>query len=193
MPSEESSRSAYGVPSSVSRGEPEPVREPVGGRVALGVVDRDRLWRESFDGRTEVRPDALVVADHLVCAERFDARCVETSDDRDALAGARDEERALPGAVRAGDQVETRVGREQRLADEREPEVDVLLLEDPDGLLELLANEALGRDHPPTLSATLESRSTSNRHRGHCHVLCPKSIRPPESHAHKWLDFACAR
>ena len=53
----------------------------------------------------------------------------------------RHEEGAVPRAVRAGDEVEARVLREQRLAREREPEVDVLLAEDPRGLVELLVDE----------------------------------------------------
>ena len=47
----------------------------------------------------------------------------------------------MPRAVDAGDEVERRVVRQQRLPDEREPEVDVLLVEDPDRLVELLADE----------------------------------------------------
>ena len=95
----------------------------------------------------ERRPDALVVGDDLVRADLLDVRRVEAADDRDPLPARGDEERSLPGAVRAGDQVEARIAREQRLAHEREPEVDVLLAEDPDRLVELLSNESRTTDH----------------------------------------------
>ena len=67
--------------------------------------------------------DALVIADHVVAADLLDGRCVEAADDRDSLARRRDDERARPGAVRPRDQVETRVAREHRLANESEPDV----------------------------------------------------------------------
>ena len=103
--------------------EPEPVRQAVRGRVAPRVVERDRARREAFQRLTQRGLDALVVADHVVAADLLDGRCVEAADDRDSLARRRDDERARPGAVRPRDQVETRVAREHRLANEREPDV----------------------------------------------------------------------
>ena len=101
---------------------------------------------EPLDRRAQVRSEALVVGDDLaVGAELADARRVEAADDRYPLAARRHEERALPRAVRAGNEIEARVLREQRLAREREPEADVLLAEDPCGLVELLVDEHLGR------------------------------------------------
>jgi hypothetical protein len=77
--------------------------------------------------------EALVVRHDLaVGPEVAKARRVETTDDGDPLAARRDEERALPGTVGAADdEVEAGVRGEQRLSRERQPEVDVLLLEDP--------------------------------------------------------------
>ena len=120
---------------------PEPVRQPVRSGIALRVVERDRAGREAFDRLTQGGADALVVADHLVRADLLHRRRVEAADDGDPLAGRGDEERSLPGAVHAGDQAEARVARERGLADEREPQVDVLLAQDLDSLVELLLNE----------------------------------------------------
>ena len=73
----------------------------------------------------------------------------------------------MPRAVRAGDEVEARVLREQRLAREREPEVDVLLAEDPRGLVELLVDEhvrrAQGRHTSRRSSASDTASSRSAR------------------------------
>ena len=121
--------------------EPEPVRQPVGGRVAGRVVERDRARVQALDGGEERRLDALVVADHLVTPDLLDARSVETTDDRDPLTCCGDHERAGPGAVDAGDQVEAGIAGEHRLADEREPKVDLLLPQDLDCLVELLLDE----------------------------------------------------
>ena len=122
--------------------EPEAVGETVRGRVAPRVVERDRARIEPLDRLAERGADALVVADHLaVRPHLLEARRVEAADDRDPLAARPDEERALPRAVGAGDQVEARVLRQQRLADERQPEIDVLLSENAGGLLELLMDE----------------------------------------------------
>ena len=120
---------------------PEAVRQAVGGGVAVGVVERDRARREPLDGLDERRPDALVVADDLVRADLLDARRIEATDDRRPLAGGRDQERARPRAVRPRDQLEARIVGEQRLADERQPEIDVLLAQDLGGLFELLLDE----------------------------------------------------
>ncbi len=99
---------------------------------------------------------ALVVADDLgVDAELLDVGRVEASDDRHPLTRLRDEESPLPGAVRAGDQIEAGIGSQQRLADEREPEVGVLLAEDLDRLVELLAHELPAGSHERTLPADL--------------------------------------
>ena len=89
--------------------------------------------------------DALVVADHVVAADLFDGRRVEAADDRDSVARRRDDERTRPGAVRSRDQVETRIAREHRLANEREPDVRLVLAQDLDRLLDLLLDE--GRRH----------------------------------------------
>ena len=67
---------------------PEAVRQAVGRRVAIRVVERDRARREALDGLDERRPDALVVADDLVGADLLDARRVEAPDDRGSLAVA---------------------------------------------------------------------------------------------------------
>ena len=91
-----------------------------------------------------MRGEALVVGDHVaIRTEVAEVRGVEAADDGDPLAVRGDEERALPGAVRAGDEVEARVFREQRLAGEREPEIDLVLAKDALGLVELLVNEGL--------------------------------------------------
>ena len=120
---------------------PEPVCQSVRSGIALRVVERDRARREAFDRLTQGGADALVVADHLVRADLLHRRGVEAADDGDPLAGRGDEERSLPGAVHAGDQAEAGVARERGLADERQPQVDVLLAQDLDSLVELLLNE----------------------------------------------------
>ena len=117
------------------------MRQPVSGRVAGRVVERDRARVEALDRREERRLDALVVADHLVAADLLDARSVEATDDRDPLTRRGDHERARPGAVHAGDQVEAGVVGEHRLADERQPEVGLLLAQDLHCLVELLLDE----------------------------------------------------
>ncbi len=97
---------------------------------------------EALDRLPENGPDALVVGHDLgVGADLLDARRVEASDDRDPFARAGEEERALPGAARAHDEVEARVRREHRFVDEREPEIDPVLVEDRGHLVELLADE----------------------------------------------------
>ena len=64
--SEETRRSAYGVPASVScKQEPEPVGEPVGRRVRGRVVERDRARVEPLDRLEQVGGEALVVGDDL--------------------------------------------------------------------------------------------------------------------------------
>ena len=126
--------------------EPEPVGEAVRSGVGGRVVERDRAGSSRSIAAAAGGGDALVVGDDLaVGIEVADGGCVEASDDGDALAVRSDEERALPGAVRAGDQVEARVLRQQRLAHEREPEVDVLLPEDLRRLVELLVDEHVRR------------------------------------------------
>ena len=118
------------------------MREAVGGRVAGRVVERDRRRVEARDRLTENRPDTLVVGDDVgVTPNLLDAGRVEAPDDRLPLARAGEQERALPRAVRADDQLHARVGRDLRLVDEREPEVDAVLLEDGGHLVELLADE----------------------------------------------------
>jgi len=93
-----------------------------------------------------MRGEALVVRNHIrVGAQLAEVRRVEAADDRGALAVRRDEERALPSAVRARDQVEARVLREQCLAGEGEPEVDVLLAQDLARLVQLLVDEHVRR------------------------------------------------
>ncbi len=128
--------------------EPQAVRQAVGRGVTLGVVDCDRARGDTLDRAAECGADALVVADDLrVRTELLEARRVKATDDRNALAGCGDEEGALPGAVRARDEVEAGIAGEQRLAHEREPEVDLLLAEDLDGLVELLVHDPFVRGH----------------------------------------------
>ena len=127
--------------------EPEPVGQAVRSWVAPRVVERDRTRREAFQRLTQRGLDALVIADHVVAADLLDGRCVEAADDRDSLTRRRDDERARPGAVRPRDQVETRVAREHRLANESEPDVRVLLAQDVDRLIELLLDEGRRRGH----------------------------------------------
>ena len=117
------------------------MRQAVGRGVAVGVVERDRARREPLDGLDERGPDALVVADDFVRADLLDAWRVEATDDRRPLAAGRDQERARPRAVRPRDQLEARIARKQRLADERQPEIDVLLAQDLGSLVELLLDE----------------------------------------------------
>ena len=118
--------------------------EPVGRWVGGRVVERDRRWVQPLDHLEQMRSETLVVADHVaIRTEVAEVRCVEAADDGDPLAGRGDEERALPRAVCAGDEVEARVRREQRLADEGQPEVDVVLAKDARSLVELLVHECL--------------------------------------------------
>ena len=148
---------------SLAEHEPEPVSEAVRSRVARRVVDRDRLRREALDRLAEPRPDALVVLHDLgVRPELLDARRVVAPDDRDPLARARHQERALPRAIRAGDQVQTGVASEERLADEREPEIDALLLEDRGRLVELLADKRRHRSRPQDLIGSRRGAGTSD-------------------------------
>jgi hypothetical protein len=122
--------------------EPEPVREPVGRRVARRVVDCDRLRVEALDGFAEGGAHALVVClDFGVGADRFEAGRVEAPDDRDPLARTGKQERALPREVGADDELDARVGCDLRLVNEREPEIDAVLLEDRRRLVEFLADE----------------------------------------------------
>ena len=124
--------------------------EPVCGRVAGRVVERDRLRIEPLDRLTQNRADTFVVGDDVgVAPGLHDARRVEAPDDRLPLARAGEQERALPGAVRADDQLDARVGCDLRLVDEREPEVDVVLLQDRGHLVELLADERRFVTHGP--------------------------------------------
>ena len=135
------------------------MREPVRGRVARRVVERDRLGREALDRLAQPGPDALVVPLDLgVRPELLDARCVVAAHDRDPLARARQQERALPRAVRARNQVEARVASEERLADEREPEVDAVLLEDRGRLVELLPDERRFVGHGFKISRSRRTR-----------------------------------
>src|SRR5262245_37152221 len=133
--------------------EPEPVRQPVRGWVALRVVERDRARRDAFDGLSKRRAEALVVPDDLVHADLIHARRVVAPNDRDPLSRPRDEERAVPCAVDARHEVEAGITCEERLADERQPQVDVLLAEDLDRLVELLRHERRGGGHARTLAA----------------------------------------
>ena len=120
--------------------------EPVGRRVRCGVVERDRARVEPLDRLEQVGSEALVVGDDIaIGAEVADARRVEAADDGDPLAACRHDEGAVPRAVRAGDEVEAGVLRQQRLARERQPEIDVLLAKDPRGLVELLVDENVRR------------------------------------------------
>src|SRR5262249_11942793 len=124
--------------------EPEAVRETVSGRIASRVVERDGSRGQAAHHLDERRLDALVVTDDRVSADLLDRGGIEATDDRDALAGRGHDERAGPGAVHAGDQVEARVAREHRLADEGEPHVDVVLAQDLYGLIELFLGESGG-------------------------------------------------
>ena len=134
------------------------MREAVRGRVARRVVERNRRGSKPLDRRPQPGPNALVVRHDLgVRTQLLDARCVVAPDDRHPLARAREQERALPGAVRAGDEVEARIPREERLADERQPEIDALLLEDRRRLVELLAHERRRRCHAQTLAVRRRS------------------------------------
>jgi hypothetical protein len=143
---------------------PEAMRQAVGSGVAVRVVERDRSRREPLDGLDERRPDALVVADDLVRADLLDARRVEAAHDGRPLPGGRDQERARPRAVRPRDQLEARVVREQRLADERQPEIDVLLAQDLGSLVELLPDEAGVLDgHAADATCSRQSRPRSSQ------------------------------
>ena len=118
------------------------MREAVRGRVARRVVERNRRWSKPLDRRPKPGPNTLVVRHDLgVRTQLLDARCVVAPDDRHPLARAGEQERALPSAVGAGDEVEARIPREERLAYERQPEIDAVFLEDRRRLVELLAHE----------------------------------------------------
>ena len=141
--------------------EPQAVGEAVGCRVAGRVVERDRPRREPLDRLAEGGADALVVTDDLVGADLLDARRVETSDDGDPLAARRHEERALPRAVHARDEVEAGITGERRLADEGQPEVDVVLAEDLRRLAELLLHEGRARSRRHRQDASTVRRQCS--------------------------------
>ena len=84
--------------------------EAVGSGIRGRVVESDRAGFEPLDRLEQVRGQARVVADDLaVGAEVAEVRRVETAHDGDPVAVRRDEERALPGAVRARYQIEARI------------------------------------------------------------------------------------
>ena len=127
--------------------------ETVGGGVAERVVDGDLPRVEVAQRRSQHGLEALVVGeDGVEEAMIAQGRAVRPADDGDALAGARDEESALPGDVVAENQLERGVGRLGGLAGEGQPAIDVLLFEDAYRLFDLLALNGNVHERPSLLT-----------------------------------------
>ncbi len=112
--------------------------EPVRRRVAHGIVHRQGPRVEPRKHLAEVLGDPGDVGHDLgVVAARFEVRAIEASEDRDPFAAARDDERRVPGDIRADDDVERRIVVRGALAAEDKPRIDAQFAEDFGHLLEL--------------------------------------------------------
>jgi hypothetical protein len=127
------------------------VRDAVGGGIVHGVVHRDPPGIEPCQDFAQIVRDAADVRDDLgEMTVRLDVRLVEAADDRDPIAAAREEERGVPGHVRADDQVERRVVQVRALAREDHPAIESQLVENPGDLLDLLADQGIADAHRVT-------------------------------------------
>ncbi len=127
------------------------MRDAVRRGVVHREIDRDPLRVESQEDLAQVVRDAADVGHDLgVVAVRLDVRLVEAADDRDAIAAPREDERGVPGDVRAHDEVERGVVHRGALAREEQPGVQSQLVEDLRDLLDLLADQGIADAHRVT-------------------------------------------